>query len=462
MPESSQPPEPFSLFLLTYNCNKQNLVPDLFTSHLLEALPDHISSLYIFGFQEFCTILDSSFTSEANSKLIKLNGLIQSALQEKYQNPSSFQTISMNFLGATGMILISPFTSKFQKVKTATSSCGYGYSSLKGAVGFRVTYCPEGRFNSLNSVELSFATLHLNAYEGEYYYLQRNQNLYNLIRSLDFGDGYGLIKPKNHVFIMGDLNYRTTQDYKSYSAESQELFSLSEIPTNDAQYIKKIQTLVDKYDELKKSMIDGGVLQNFSEAKITFRPTYKYHLNTAIYNTKRSPSWCDRILYLSSYEEILNDNLGLRLLKKPGSNDTTYESQLHYYLPEVKKYGAIDSLLLSDHRPVYLDISIPFNPPKSIISPLSGCLQILPSGLTASANFDNISDLRSLEANTNVVSGPTTLYLKPTKLDGFINSIIRPIVDYFMGSSLWFGTTTSGRVLLFIIVLLCWSLYYIS
>ncbi|KAI5964155.1 uncharacterized protein KGF55_002097 [Candida pseudojiufengensis] len=462
MSNSSLPPSPIELYLLTYNCNKQTLRPDLFTSHILEALPDQISSLYVFGFQEFCTILESSFTSEANSKLIKLNELIQSALQEKYQNPSSFQTISMNFLGAIGMIMISPFPSKFQKVRTATSSCGYGYSSLKGAVGFRLTYCPEGRFNSTNKVELSFANLHLNAYEGEYYYLKRNKNLYNLIRSLDFGDGYGLIKPKNHIFIMGDLNYRTSQDYKSYSQESQELFSLSEIPTNDSKYIKKIESLVDNYDELKKSMANGGVLQNFSEANITFRPTYKYHINTAIYNTKRSPSWCDRILYVSSYEEILDDNLGLRLLKTTGAADTKYVESLPYYLPKIKTYSSIDSLLLSDHRPVYLNISIPFNPPKSIISPLSGCLQILPSGLTTSTNFDDFAQLRTLESSTNVVSGPTTVYLIPTKLDGFLNTIVRPIMDLLIGYTLWFGTTTQGRLLLFMIFLLSWSLYYIS
>jgi hypothetical protein len=37
----------------------------------------------------------------------------------------------------------------------------------------------------------------------------------------------------------------------------------------------------------------------YNEGTIYFLPTYKYKKKTKIYDTKRTPSWCDRILYYS-------------------------------------------------------------------------------------------------------------------------------------------------------------------
>ncbi|KAG5418577.1 hypothetical protein I9W82_004105 [Candida metapsilosis] len=461
MPSSSTTPsvkDPIPLFFFTFNCNQQTLISEVFKSKLLSILPDQLSSLYVFGFQEFCSVLDGLFASEANAKLINFNQILHEALQEKYQQPTGFSTITQTFIGAIGMIIITPYAAKFKNVRTATTSCGYAYSSLKGGVGARVSYYPEGAFDSPDFVELSFATVHLNAFEGEYYYLERNKNLYNIMRSLNFGDGYGLIKPKNHVFILGDMNYRTSQDYTPTSSESQELLSLLDVSITDAAYSKRVENLVDKYDELTTSMQKGDVLQNFAEGRITFPPTYKFHLNTAIYNTKRSPSWCDRIVYLSSYEEVGDDNLDQHLLKLPSSNNSNHE-RVRFYLPEVREYNSLDSLLMSDHRPVYLEMTVPFNPPKSIISPLSGCLQILPAGLRAGISLDGFSQLEELERSSNVVSGPTTIYLKPTTFDGITQNLISPIANTVIGYSLWLGGTRNGGIFSLSTIVILWILF---
>lgn len=452
------PQDPIPLFFFTFNCNQQTLISEVFKSKLLLILPDQLSSLYVFGFQEFCSVLDGLFASPANARLINFNQILHEALQEKYQQATGFLTITQSFIGAIGMIIITPYAAKFKNVRTATTSCGYAYSSLKGGVGARVSYYPEGAFDSSDFVELSFATVHLNAFEGEYYYLERNKNLYNIMRSLNFGDGYGLIKPKNHVFILGDMNYRTSQDYTPTSSESQELLSLLDVSITNAAYSKRVENLVDKYDELTTSMLNGDVLQNFAEGKITFPPTYKFHLNTAIYNTKRSPSWCDRIVYLSSYEEVGQDNLDQHLLKLPSSNNSSHE-RVRFCLPEVKEYNSLDSLLMSDHRPVYLEMTVPFNPPKLIISPLSGCLQILPAGLKAGISLEGFSQLEELERSSNVVSGPTTIYLKPTTFDGITQNVISPISNTFIGYGLWLGGTRNGRIFLLSTIVILWILF---
>ena len=429
------------LYLFTYNCNKQVIETNTFKSKVTESLPDEPSLLYVFALQEFCSIMDGSFKSSANQQLISYNENIQVMLFEKY-GMDCFQTIAMNHVGSIGLIIISPFAPKFSNIRTATSSVGYGYSSMKGGVGIRLKYLADNR----KSVELSFAGVHLNAYEGEYYYLQRNQNLLTVTRSLEFGDGYGLIKPNNHIFILGDLNYRTTQDYKRTSVVAQNLLTLSDqhstIDNNEYVY-----QLFSQYDELYKGLKNGEILLGFSEARIEFQPTYKYLINTGIYNAKRCPSWCDRILFLSTYEDAEH----LHLLR---TNST-------HSLPVIDKYESINSLLLSDHRPVYLRISIPFDPPKLIISPMSGCLEIVSSGLSQQSRFLDFGQLEEIDHDNYIESGPTSIYLKPTKWDFFTNRVITQFMDNIIGYGLWLGTTVEGRMILFVLIMVLFALWYL-
>ncbi|RLV95188.1 Phosphatidylinositol 45-bisphosphate 5-phosphatase INP54 [Spathaspora sp. JA1] len=429
---------PIPLYLFTYNCNKQSIIPDLLGSKILDSFPKELSQVYAFGLQEFCTTLDGCFASQANRELIKYNELFLRALNQKYAvEGAKFQTIAINHTGAIGLIIICPFPSKIQRIRIARAGCGYGKSSLKGGVGVRFSFQPGGKHSHRDHVELSFACVHLSAFEGEFYYNKRNQDLENIIRSLDFGDGFGLFKRGNHTFIFGDMNYRTTQKYQPLSLEAKRLFSLHD----QSQIIQEMPYLLNlEYDELTKGMKNGEVLLGFSEARIDFQPTYKFYRFTAIYNDKRCPSWCDRIVYQSSYNPIHSEDGEeshlLRLRK-----DAVQMKK--YWIPSVAKYDCIDSLKTSDHRPVYLDISVPFEPPEPIISP-SGYLQIL-----------------ALD-ESEIISGPTQTYLKPTKYDFFIQNIIRPLSDFTIGYSLWFSTTANGRLMLLAVVLALWFVKYIS
>lgn len=57
-------------------------------------------------------------------------------------------------------------------------------------------------------------------------------------------------------------------------------------------------------------MRDKRILIGFHEPKITFKPTYRLVIGTTVYDLKRTPSWCDRILYKGpsispvSYESV--------------------------------------------------------------------------------------------------------------------------------------------------------------
>ena len=133
----------------------------------------------------------------------------------------------------------------------------------------------------------------------------------------------------DYNFIMGDMNYRFDMSY-------------DDMILNDK--IKIATDLIDEYDQLHISMNRKkeelrGVVQhvtskypNYYEDKITFKPTYKRNFDDQYYKNKKNqaPSYCDRILF---------------------KNNTVYPFT-------VNKYDCLDNVFGSDHRPVYLSLSI--------------------------------------------------------------------------------------------------------
>lgn len=416
------------LFLLTFNCGKLKLNARDFVEELLPALPDTPRDLYVFGFQEICSILDGSFPSSVRKHLIDINNVLLTALRRKYSSSAgadfNFTTIGMNNLGAVGIVAITPFALKFDTCKFASASCGSANSLLKGAVGIRVKYTTLN--SEPESTEFTFALAHLSAYEGEFYYQKRLDNIQTLMRALNFGDGYSFLKPNNHAFFMGDLNFRTTKSLKGKGSLPEDLKLLVDDKKNPST--KKISQLVFEYDELSKGRYDGEVFSGFDEASIGFSPTYKYHLGTAIYNTKRCPLWCDRILY-----------------------QATYKSEADV---KIESYSSISSYMRSDHRPVCLNVTVPVKAPESIIA-ANGYLVVLPVTPHVGENRHDpkLMDMR------NSVSGPTQIYAKFTALDTLNQSLLRRISDFFIGYGLWFGTTAKGRLSLLGLVLSLWIVY---
>jgi hypothetical protein len=405
-----------------------------FLTNFCESLPDEVADIYVFGLEEFCSIMNGSFYNSSNQFMLQYNDLFMAGLAQKYgHHDVRFQTIGVHHIGAIGIIAITPYPLKFSRLKIGGSGCGYGFSSMKGAVGLRMSYKVANK-----SVDLTFVNGHLAAHEGEVQYLQRNENLVTVMRSLDFGDGYGVLKPNSHTFLMGDLNYRTTKKYTVDSAATKELLTLQD---QSLVHTIDIQNLVEKYDELYTGKLRGDIFTGFAEATIDFAPTYKFNVNTAIYNSKRSPSWCDRILFQSTYNSD-QDESGAQLLTKKESSD-------HDHLPRVHQYNSIPSILQSDHLPVFLSITIPFEPPNPIVS-TTGYLQVLPSNIPRRHSHDSL-------IFDDTVTGPTDIYMKPTKYDYIIQTYVRWFSDKFIGYGLFFSTTRNGRLYALLIVLAYWA-----
>jgi endonuclease/exonuclease/phosphatase family metal-dependent hydrolase len=100
------------------------------------------------------------------------------------------------------------------------------------------------------------------------------------------GDG-SMILDHEICILNGDLNYR--------------IDSMSRNVVIEAVRQNNLPKLLDR-DQLlaSKRKNPSFRLRTFTEAPITFAPTYKYDVNSDEYDTsdkKRSPAWCDRVLY---------------------------------------------------------------------------------------------------------------------------------------------------------------------
>lgn len=412
------------LFLLSFNLAKLKLNTHEFSQALTLILPDDPCDLYVFGFQEFCSIMEGCFPDTSEKQLIDINRILLYALKQKYSSSTgydyNFTTVGMHGCGAIGIIAITPFVLKFAMARFARASTGFACTLTKGAVGLRIKYICEDS----TITELTFGNAHLCANEGELRYQQRFDDLQAVMRAMNFGDNYNFLKPNCHTFFMGDLNFRTS---KKGNSPVQELLDLPLNPAIDPldstdQQLEVIVSLVKKYDELTVGRENGELLLGFDEACISFLPTYKYHLGTAIYTGSRSPLWCDRIFYQSTYAKNA--------------------------VAVVHKYDSLSMYLRSDHRPVCLHITIPKDAPNSIID-RNGHLVVLPA-----AQEKPGTKKCGLVDSENVVSGPTLVYMMSTPLDKIEQSILRPAADILLGYGLWFGTTPSGRTFLIIAILL--------
>lgn len=387
------------IFLTTFNCGKR--VSDIFDSNsdqhrnfvdnLFKILPKEIPVFFGFGFQELCSIIDGSFPAIVEKCFLDpITKILIDTLKYKYGNDKYFELIGSVSSGAIGMILIDCNSKntkwEFNEICIAKSGKGMLFSSLKGSCGIR--FAIKDNLDG-KSTQFTIACCHLTANEGIWNWRRRNIDMIQLMRSLRFQDGFGILKPESHCFILGDLNYRA-----NLNIFQEDDFSDEEI--ND--------DLLESIDELSISrIIKNEVFTGFNEAPIKFRPTYKFHEGTlGDYNLKRIPSWCDRILYLEYKHET-----------------------------KVLVYDSISKITLSDHKPVYLSIQIPFQAPvNQLISP-DGTL------LTTIGTFSR-GDL-----------------FIPNILDGFIDSVITSSVDFLIGWSLYFSTNSDGRKFFFILMFLC-------
>lgn len=164
---------------------------------------------------------------------------------------------------------------------------------------------------------LCFVNCHLAAHVGQCE--ARNGNYREIVGNMRINDqNMDILNQFHHVFWLGDLNYRL-----DFGAAEETLIN-PETTAWDAvvQKIKQndFHTLLE-FDELHKEQEAKKVLFSFNEGEITFPPTFKMKRDTEdVYDTKRVPAWCDRVLW-SSFPGCPVDQLSYTSAPSVSSSD---------------------------------------------------------------------------------------------------------------------------------------------
>ncbi|XP_020597710.1 type I inositol polyphosphate 5-phosphatase 10-like isoform X2 [Phalaenopsis equestris] len=149
----------------------------------------------------------------------------------------------------------------------------------------------------LHQTSFCFICCHLASGEKEGDELRRNSDVIKISKNTYFRricDNHHRINPKkivdhDRVIWLGDLNYRISLSYSETKRHLEE---------------NNWDALLEK-DQLRVERESGRVFKGWKEGKIYFPPTYKYSNNSDSYSgdnatsksKRRTPAWCDRILW---------------------------------------------------------------------------------------------------------------------------------------------------------------------
>lgn len=318
----------------TFNCAKKFPFDDdnAKTSILNDLLPNiGGEDVYVFGFQELTSTWEASFPDIVRPKVQDLANFTLKYINSRAPS-RGFRLIGSTSTGAVGIIAIADQSIEVRKVAYSNFRCGLFNSSLKGSSSL----CCTLRKPDNEQETFTFICSHLNANEGPTNAELRVSNCASILSSC--ATDFRLMPFKtSHVFFFGDLNFR-----------------VNGLQNTDIDYSNPdtLQKLLKTHEELNKLRESNLVFDGFDEGQIDFPPTYKYLVSqAAVFDPKRSPSWCDRILF-KHYEE---------------SN------------VKILSYGSVSrtpSLRFTDHQAVILNIRVPYiqsktelKIPTAVISP---------------------------------------------------------------------------------------------
>eukprot|EP00754_Rhynchopus_humris_P034200 Rhum_TRINITY_DN15544_c0_g1::Rhum_TRINITY_DN15544_c0_g1_i1::g.161178::m.161178/K15909/SHIP2, INPPL1; phosphatidylinositol-3,4,5-trisphosphate 5-phosphatase 2 len=217
-----------------------------------------------------------------------------------------------------------PFITQVRKAQEATGVARVGGNKGGVAIGF-----------SLRETRLCFVGSHLAAHQERWE--NRNKDHFEIIggcKGLGLKD-FWMTNEFHHVFWAGDLNYRI--DHVRHKVVE---LCYKGVDGWDQLY---------KYDQLQSQLRHENSFLEFNESQPFFQPTYRYARHENVYPDdakQRIPSWCDRVLWKSLSNEVATQ----------------------------EDYTSVQSVMTSDHRPVYTVFRVQVRNqfiPRSIISPLT-------------------------------------------------------------------------------------------
>ncbi|KAL9624756.1 MAG: hypothetical protein Q9160_001110 [Pyrenula sp. 1 TL-2023] len=382
--------ETLQLFLLTFNCARTLIHPDVFSQYIFpnqdgqSPRPDII----VLNLQEHAPI---GYAFLGGSFIAPYFKAFRQAIKLATKDTIYVNTISRN-VGLTGIMVFVRQDLVSSIVSTQTAGVGVGIAELgnKGGVGVRISLQESDDDEPLT---LTFVSAHLAPFEEAIE--RRNQDYEDIVRRLIFtsekpskpahldegtedvpllqgtpstspssntSEETQMYHPTSHLFFAGDFNYRTSSSRPLPSDSPASSFPQPRPSPSSPQHFS---TFLPR-DQLTPERRANRTLHGLTEAPITFPPTYKYRwpspqatnaharaLTDSDFSSSSSsssypwaryrwPSWCDRILYLPL---------------PPWLPSSTPTPKLFPH-----SYTSLPLFPTSDHRPVALTLSIPFVP----------------------------------------------------------------------------------------------------
>ncbi|XP_059441550.1 type I inositol polyphosphate 5-phosphatase 2 [Corylus avellana] len=217
-----------------------------------------------------------------------------------------------------------------------------GYMGNKGSVSVSM---------SLFQSRMCFVCSHLTSGQKDGADQRRNSDVFEIIRRTRFSSIFDADQPQtipshDQIFWFGDLNYRINM----LDTEVRKLVAL-----------RRWDELLNN-DQLNKELRSGHVFDGWKEGVIDFPPTYKYEFNSDSYvgenpkegEKKRSPAWCDRILWLGKgIKQLSYERAELKLSDhRPVSSNFLVEVEV---LDHRKLQRAINFTSVAVHPEIFLD-----------------------------------------------------------------------------------------------------------
>jgi len=262
-----------SLLIGTFNLNgklpgSESLLPWLVPDSSME--PDFI----ILGFQEIVQLNAGQIINADPEKKRRWETAVMQTLTSRSDAKAEYVLLrSEQLVGAALMVIVkTSMVHNITNVEAATRKTGLkGMAGNKGGIGIRLDY---------KDSSFCFLTAHFAA--GSSNVDERNRDYWTIEEGLTFRRGFNIGNHDNVIWA-GDFNYRVNLQ----SADARLLATSEEF---DA-------LLHD--DQLSLSLAASECFVGYTEAPITFRPTYKYDPGSDVYDSsekQRVPSWTDRIL----------------------------------------------------------------------------------------------------------------------------------------------------------------------
>ncbi|KUJ06315.1 inositol 5-phosphatase-like protein [Mollisia scopiformis] len=355
-----------NIYIVTFNCGRSYIDTEAFASQLFSNLTSsELPDLVVLSLQEIAPIPHSLIGgSFLVPYFIRFNHAVQKGAR-KWSDATDdlplYDPIAARNLGMTGIMVFAKKQTWTEDIEYAGVGVGLAEMGNKGAAAIRLKYRRVS-----TSVELTFVAAHLAAMEWEV--KRRNEDWKNIVRGLVFSSttkrrsatslaaenrpllsisprDASIYKPTSYLFVAGDLNYRTSSMSPSRS-DHKETFPQ---PHEDDSSPRHYSSLFE-HDQLTQERSANRTLHGLDEAAVTFPPTYKYtskgpfltpddQLKEWNWAKHRWPSWCDRILFLDA----------------PIWLCSTVPTDVI-----VHKYSVLPLLPTSDHRPVTLEVTVPF------------------------------------------------------------------------------------------------------